>query len=243
MPERAFVAGATGYTGREVVRVLRERGVETVAHVRPDSPSLSRWQTEFGALGAHPDATPWTLEAMRARLGELSPSVVFALLGTTRARKSALAKHGGDPESATYEAVDYELTALLLTATHERCPAARFVYLSAMGVSPNASAGSSYTGVRARVEALLRETGQPCVVARPAFISGEDREEDRPLERVAARTSDALLGVAAAFGAKRLNARLRSLSARELASGLVSAALDPRAEGRVLGPAELRERA
>ena len=37
--EIAFVAGATGYTGREVVRLLAERGVRTLAHVRPDSSS------------------------------------------------------------------------------------------------------------------------------------------------------------------------------------------------------------
>lgn len=242
MPECAFVAGATGYTGREVVRVLRERQVETVAHVRPDSPSLSRWRDEFESLGARVDETPWKLDAMRERLAAISPSVVFALLGTTRARKNALARRGGDPEAASYEAVDYGLTALLLEAARASCPDARFVYLSAMGVTPNAQAGSGYNGVRARMEAELRDSGQPHTVARPAFISGEDREEDRPLERVAARTGDALLGIAAAFGAKRLTAQLRSLSARELATGLVSLALDPTAAGLVVGPAELRAR-
>ena len=40
----AFVAGATGFTGREVVRLLVERGVPAVAHVRPDSPRLEEWK-------------------------------------------------------------------------------------------------------------------------------------------------------------------------------------------------------
>ena len=48
----AFVAGATGYTGREVVRVLLERGVRTVAHVRPDSPHVDEWRSRFEAQGA-----------------------------------------------------------------------------------------------------------------------------------------------------------------------------------------------
>lgn len=33
----AFVAGATGRTGRAVVTALRHRGVTTIAHVRPES--------------------------------------------------------------------------------------------------------------------------------------------------------------------------------------------------------------
>ena len=40
--ELFFVVGATGYTGREVVRLLREKRIPTVAHVRPDSPRYRR---------------------------------------------------------------------------------------------------------------------------------------------------------------------------------------------------------
>src|SRR5215208_1501420 len=64
----AFVAGATGYTGREVVRQLVERGVRAVAHVRPDSPRLAEWRERFAELGAEVDATPWEEPAMRASL-------------------------------------------------------------------------------------------------------------------------------------------------------------------------------
>ena len=46
----AFVAGATGYTGREVVRLLAERGIETYAHIRPDSKSRARFEQQFTAL-------------------------------------------------------------------------------------------------------------------------------------------------------------------------------------------------
>jgi len=90
--ERAFVAGATGYVGREVVAALRAAGVETWAHVRPDSPRLREWRERFGALGAQVDVTAWDAVAMRDRLTTLSPTVVFALLGTTQARASAAAR-------------------------------------------------------------------------------------------------------------------------------------------------------
>ena len=55
----AFVAGATGYTGREVVRLLSGRGVRTVAHVRPDSPRVEEWRRRFETEGAAVDVTPW----------------------------------------------------------------------------------------------------------------------------------------------------------------------------------------
>src|SRR5262245_55763625 len=48
----AFVAGATGYTGNEVVSALRGRGIRTIAHVRPDSSSLERWRKSFEDIGA-----------------------------------------------------------------------------------------------------------------------------------------------------------------------------------------------
>jgi uncharacterized protein YbjT (DUF2867 family) len=48
----AFVLGATGFVGREVVRQLSARGAATVAHVRPDSRSLAEWRDKLDALGA-----------------------------------------------------------------------------------------------------------------------------------------------------------------------------------------------
>ena len=99
----AFVAGATGYTGREVVRVLRESGVSTVAHVRPDSPRLAEWRARFGALGAEVDTTPWDAPAMATTLARVQPAIVFALLGTTRRRARAAAERGA---AESYASVD-----------------------------------------------------------------------------------------------------------------------------------------
>jgi nucleoside-diphosphate-sugar epimerase len=234
----AFVVGATGYVGREVVRVLRGRGVVTVAHVRPDSPRLDEWRARFAALGATVDATPWDQAAMADTLRRVRPAAVFALLGTTRARGRAAASRGA---TETYETVDYGLTALVLRAARAAAGAApplRFVYLSAAGVGPGTR--NPYLAARWRVEQELRASGLPFVVARPAFITGPDRDETRPAERLAATATDAALRVAALLGARGLRERWRSTTGAALAESLVRLAFDSAAEGRVVTGEGLR---
>lgn len=233
----AWVAGATGYTGRAVVAALRaEVAMETWAHVRPDSPHLARWQERFAALGAHVDATPWDLDALAGRLAEVRPTLVFSLLGTTR-RRIAAARRGGRPEES-YETVDYGLTALLLQALRRAGLAPRFVYLSSLGVG--AGVRNAYLQARWRFEEELRAGGLPFVIARPSFISGPDREERRTVERWAVRAGDAVFGLLARLGARGSADRYRSMTGEQLARALVSLALSPDAAGRIFDAAGLR---
>lgn len=226
---RAFVAGATGYTGREVVRALRARGVDTIAHVRPDSPSLESWRARFSALGARVDATPWEEGAMTATLARERPSHVFGLLGTTRARARDASRTSAVADS--YETVDYGLTALLLRAALAAGGVERFVYLSAAGATERR--GNAYLRVRGRLERELGESGLPFLVVRPAFISGAGRDDSRLVERVAAAALD---GVASALGAIGIRAarRWRSIDGPALGEAMVSLALDSRAASRVV---------
>src|SRR5512133_826771 len=143
----AFVAGATGDTGREVVRARRARGVRTVAHVRPDSPRLADWKGRLGALGAEVDATPWDEAAMVETLRRVRPDAVVALLGTTRRRGAQAAAAG---RNETYETVDYGLTHLLLRAAIASGTRPRFVYLSAVGVREGTR--NAYLAARAKLE-------------------------------------------------------------------------------------------
>ena len=228
------MAGATGYTGQAVVAALRERGLDTVAHVRPDSASHDRWVERFEGLGAQVDSTPWELDAMRDTLARLEPTAVFALLGTTRRRAA------GEGMAATeaYARVDYGLTKLLLDACGQGAPTARFVYLSSLGGQEGTR--NPYLAARVRVERALRDGSQPYTIARPSFITGPDREDDRPAERVTAALADAMLTAAGWFGARRLRARYHSMDAATLAAGLVRAAFDPQAEGAVLEAGALR---
>jgi len=231
MKGAAFVAGATGFTGREVVRELAGRGQPVVAHVRPDSPRLDAWRDRFRAMGATVDTTAWTQGAMTETLRDLGPGLVFALLGTVRARGKQALREGRDPAAESYGAVDYGLTMMLLEASRLCGSGPRFVYLSAVGVKPGSR--NAYYAARARVEQALSESGLPYCIARPSFITGPDRDDDRPMERAGAAVSDALLRTAGLLGARRLEARYRSTSNTALARALVRMALDPQGANRV----------
>ena len=202
------------------------------AHVRPDSPLLGEWRARFAAMGATVDATRWDAGALRDTLTRLRPGYVFALLGTTRAR--AAREGTADP----YETVDYGLTRLLLDAVLASPIRPEFVYLSAAGVS--ATARGSYLRVRWRFEQELRASGLPHLIARPALITGPDREERRLLERGAAALADAALGLAGVLGAARLRERYRSVSGRELGTALARLALDPAVANVTLSGESLR---
>ncbi len=224
----SFVAGATGYTGREVVRVLAARGEPTIAHVRPDSSRVEEWRERFAGMGAEVDAAAWDAEAMTAALRRAAPDRVFALLGTTGKR----ARGDGMSRVEAYQRIDVGLTLMLLDAVRAAGLRPRFVYLSSVGTSSRSS--SMYLKTRAQVEAALSQSGVPFTVARPSFITGAQRDDERPFERVGAAMTGGLLAVAGALGARRLQARYRPTTNTGLAEALVRAAFDPAAEGKVL---------
>jgi len=227
----AFIAGATGYTGRHVAERLAREGVRAVAHVRADSPALGAWTARFAAAGAEVDLTPWT-DAMARTMARLRPDFVFALLGTTRARAARDERATG--EAAGYEAIDYGLTALLLRAARAAGVRPRFVYLSCMGASE--SSRNPYLAVRGRFERELRESGLPYLIVRPVFISGSDRDQRRLVERAGSIATDALLRVLALAGGAALRDRWATLSGGTLAAGMVRLALaEP--EGRAFADA------
>ncbi|MEM6992352.1 MAG: NAD-dependent epimerase/dehydratase family protein [Myxococcota bacterium] len=227
----AFVAGATGHTGRVVVDTLLARGATTVAHVRPDSSSLADWKARWEAAGAVVDTTAWEADAMADRLRALAPTHVFALLGTTRKRAS----REGMGATDAYERIDYGLTALLLRAAAECGSEPRFIYLSAAGLS--AKTRNPYMRARVRIEEALQEGALPFVSARPSFIVGE-RDEPRLGERWAAKVADGALSVVGALGAKRAAARYASTDNATLGEALVRIALHPSTPRRHIAESE-----
>ena len=197
----SFVAGATGFVGRQLVAQLAARGRRTVAHVRPDSAQLPQWRGRFAELGAETDATPWQREALAARFGELRPEAIYVCIGTTQKRAKADAV-GGNP----YERVDYGLTKLIVEAAQDAAKAAggeggsggggggasyrpRIVYLSSIGAS--ASVFQSGSGARSVPMAQDYRQKNPrlvgLVLARDAVYvlahrSPISRASTRPLE-------------------------------------------------------------
>lgn len=215
---RVFAAGATGYTGRNVVAAARARGCHTVAHIRPGSSSLERLGPAFEAQGAEVDTTPWEPGPMAEALARHRPDIVFSLLGITARR--------GRAEGSSYQSVDYGLTVLLLEAAAALEPQPLFVYLSSAGAG--GAALGAYMKARAMAEAAIREAGVPHLLARPSFITGEDREESRPGERLGAVLADGLLGGLAALGVDGPRKAWGSLTGEELGGALVSLALEGR---------------
>jgi uncharacterized protein YbjT (DUF2867 family) len=209
----AFVLGATGFVGREVVRQLCVRGVKTFAHVRPDSSKLDDWRRTFGELGAETDATAWDVAALAARWRQLAPAQVYVLIGTTRA-KAKTDQVQGD----IYETVDLGLTKIAVDAARASETTPRIVYLSSVGA--NAAAKSAYLRARGKAEDVVKTSGLPWVIARPSLITGE-RDEGRFGERAAGVVGDGVLAVVGAFGGKQLRERYRSTTPDVLASALI----------------------
>lgn len=228
MSTTGFIAGASGYTGRGLVRALRDEGHGAIAHIRPGSRMLATLRPEFEGLGARVDTTPWELEAMTATLRAHAPTIVFALLGTTRERAK---KEAGGGAKADYEGIDYGLTSLLLRACIASGVRPRFVYLSSLGAS--ASSPSEYLRVRGRIEDELRASGLEWLSIRPSFITG-DRDEPRIGETIGARVVDGALGLAGLLGARTLHDRYHSLTGAELARGMLALAVEDPHTSRVV---------
>jgi uncharacterized protein YbjT (DUF2867 family) len=210
---KAFVAGATGLTGRFVVQSLVKEGVEVAAHVRPDSKRLEEWTRRFSEMGAQVDTTEWSTFAMEQRFSQGTPDLVFSLLGTTKKREK---KGDGD-----YQSVDFGLTAMLIDAL-KSSPATRFVYLSSLGTKEGVS--SAYLKARWMAEDHLRQSGLPHLIARPSFILG-DRDEFRLMESIGGGVSNVIIGAVGFLGAKKFAKRVGSIQGSELGEGLVRESL------------------
>jgi NADH dehydrogenase len=227
----AFVLGATGFVGREVVRQLCVRGAKPIAHIRPDSKSLDDWRAKLGELGAAVDTTAWDATALAARWRTLAPREIYILIGTTRGKAKADAVDGD-----IYEKVDLGLTKMAVEAARASETKPRLVYLS--GIGADANARGAYMRARGKAEDAVRGAGLPWVIARPAIITG-DRDESRLGERTAAVVGDGLLAVAGLLGGKTLRARYKSTTPDVLASALIRIA-EASEHDRVVDGAELR---
>ncbi|MEM6791209.1 MAG: epimerase, partial [Myxococcota bacterium] len=222
---------------REVVRQGQAAGCRVVAHIRPESPRRTRWAAQFSSLGAEVDVTEWAPDAIGATLARVRPTHVFALLGTTWARsRREVAEGRGD---VNYESVDYRLTRMLIDGCRRLPTPPCFLYVSSMGFGSYVP-HERYLGVRRRIEAELGRLSMPHVIVRPSFITGPDRDEFRPGERLGAAVADRALNVVGWLGGRKLRDRYQSLDNVALAAALLRLALDPHAQGRIVEADELR---
>lgn len=230
-----FVAGATGYTGRALVPLALSRGARVVAHIRPGSARLADCGPAYQDAGATLSTAPWRADDIRAALEATRPTHVFALLGTSAPRRREAREAGQDD---SYDSVDRDLTLMLYEACARLLPHPRFVYLSSLGADRPTGA---YLRARHTVETVVQAGPVPFTIARPSFISGEDRPDTRPGERLGATVADGVLGALAAVGVSGPRDRFASMTGEELARALVAAALDDDFAGAILAPPNLRQ--
>ena len=210
----AFVAGATGFVGREVVRQPGARGAQVVAHVRPDSTKLADWTARFTAMGAEVSSAAWTVDALADALRATQADGGFILIGTTKGRARGEGVTG-DP----YAAIDLRLTAMLVEAAQQAGTRPRLVLLSSVGA--DATARSAYLAARGQADEVVMGSGLPWLIARPSMISGPGRDDARTGERVASAVADGLLKTVGLFGAGRLRDKYRSNTPDVLGAALI----------------------
>jgi uncharacterized protein YbjT (DUF2867 family) len=176
---RIFVAGATGATGRVFLPLATAAGHDVVFHVRPQSAAKS-------PLAADPGARVFDL-AQAAPLGDALAGceAVLSFIGTMRKRFSA-----GD----TYESSDIGTTRdLVAGARAAKVP--RFLLLSSFG----AGSVGAYLQMKARCEAIVKESGLRWTIFRPsALVTPEGGPEGTHGARHAPP------GAGAVFGALRV---------------------------------------
>jgi uncharacterized protein YbjT (DUF2867 family) len=146
-----FVTGGTGYIGRRLIPRLVTRGFDVRALVRPGS---ERKAPQGCSVIRGNALDRWTFAAAVPR-----GSVVVHLVGTP---------HPSPAKAAEFESVDF-VSAQECIAAAKAAGARHFVYVS---VAQPAPVMRAYVNVRARVEALLRESGIPSTILRPWYVLG-----------------------------------------------------------------------
>lgn len=156
---QTLVIGAAGFIGQSLVRRLSEAGIPT------------RWMVASrGKISALPGVE--IVEGDLYREGDLRQ----AMRGVTHVVPliSLLREKPGQ----RFERVHVESTARIVKAARE-AHASKIVLTSALGASLTSS--SRYLSTKAEAERLVRESGIPSVILRPAVIFGKGDEFTRML--------------------------------------------------------------
>ncbi len=172
-----FVTGAGGFVGRELCRRLRARGASVRALLRRPDPELS-------ALG------------VEVVSGDLAAPAAWqaALAGTAAVIHCAARADFNGAQGESYETANVAGTATLLAAVRANAPTLRrFVFVSTIGAVDRAAGdacvrpldagsrlcpSSEYGRSKRRAEALVRESGLPFAIVRPALVVGPGMRPD-----------------------------------------------------------------
>lgn len=220
--KQVVVAGGTGLVGREIIRLLHERPEVSFT-------ALVRGEGRLKHLSDRVREVPFDFgsRAEYERLGtEIPCEVLLCALGTTR-------DQAGSPEA--FREVDFGIPKRLIERLRQLEPAPVFGLVSSAGAD---RPKGLYLQVKADLEQALLDSGLPYVIARPGLLLGE-REESRPLERLAAAClGRPYLALARAFLPRSRKVwKYAPIEAEKVAAALVRTCVDepPLRAGRVLG--------
>lgn len=159
--KRAFVAGATGFTGRALARQdAASFGVELALHVRDRARGAAVLGEGHRFVEGSLDDAPALTTALTGM------DAVVQLIGTVRAKFD---------EKTSYESVDYGTTVALVDAAR-RARVPHFVLLSSIGAGTGLGA---YLAWKKRTESVVVNSGIPCTILRPSYLAGDDVMTDR----------------------------------------------------------------
>jgi uncharacterized protein YbjT (DUF2867 family) len=150
----AFVAGATGYTGRALLHEIQKSEWKARPHAR------SAGKVE-GAIVCDPRDVAKLTESMRGC------DAVVQLIGTVRANFAE-----GD-----YEAIDYGTTVALCAAA-KPAGVPRILLLSSVGAG---KPRGSYLTWKRKTEQVVEQSGLEHTIVRPSVIGGEGRRGNQVL--------------------------------------------------------------
>ena len=206
-PQHILLAGATGLTGELLLdRLLNDPTIKRVL-----APSRK-------PLAAHPHLEN-PVGDPAVFLPQLSGpvEVAFCCLGTT-------IKQAGSEEA--FRAVDHDMVVAFAKRALEM-GAKHLIVISAIGADPKSSV--FYNRVKGEMEQSLRAQNWPqLTIARPSLLIGE-RQEERPVEKIAGTLSKLIPG------------KYHGIEACELARALWRLALEEQKGVRVVESDELRK--
>jgi nucleoside-diphosphate-sugar epimerase len=157
----AFVAGATGFTGRAIaLQDATRHQVELRLQVRPGSSSRDKLGDDERIVDVGIDDHAKLVDSMRGS------DAVMQLIGTVRAKFD---------EENSYETVDYGTTIQLLEAAKD-AGVRHFILLSSVGAGLGIG---SYLAWKKKTEEAVRAGGIPWTIVRPGYLAGDERLTDR----------------------------------------------------------------
>jgi uncharacterized protein YbjT (DUF2867 family) len=162
----AWVAGASGLAGRQLVEVLL---LEAPEYARVNAITRRPFGREHARLANRIVA----FERLDAQLAGVACHDAFCCLGTT------LRQAGSE---AAFRGVDHDQV-LRFARVARQAGAERFVFVSAAGADP--AAKNFYLRVKGETEADLAALGFPALdIVQPGLLLGGTRPDTRPLEAV-----------------------------------------------------------